>query len=143
MGRDPHDAGPDGDPLTEAWPEDERTGDEAWEFDADGYLRDVSATHRAAYGPPPRPGVPLPVMDVPTVKGRRVVLMTAAGPIYDHRAASEVYTDESGSWITVATERAWYVWQASDQRERPELGPPGSRAWAAVNVYVEVYADGP
>ena len=116
------------------------SSDEVWQFDADGYLRDVSGARRAAHGPPPRPGVPVPAMDLPTVRGRRVVLMTSAGPIYDHRAAGEVYTDDSGTWVTVATEAAWYAWQDSDPDLRPELGPPGSRAWAAVNVYVEVYA---
>lgn len=114
--------------------------DEVWAFDADGYLRDLSGARRKSYGSPPRPGRPLPVLDVPVVLGRRVVLMTAEGPIYDHRAVSEVYQDDSGTWINVATEEAWYAWRAADPETRPALGPPGARAWAAVNVYAEVYA---
>lgn len=112
----------------------------AW--DADGRLRVLGGgPGRKRHDPPPRPGKPVPVEDLPTVKGRRVILMTPAGPVYDHRAATDVYSDESGTWINVCTEEAWYIWRARAQETRPPLGPEGSVVWAVCNVYAEVYTD--
>lgn len=75
-------------------------------------------------------------MDVPTVDGQRVVLMTPAGPLYDYRAASEVFSDDSGTWIKVVQEWRWYAWREMPDAVRPS-SCPRSRAWSTTNVWVE------
>src|SRR5687767_1086881 len=83
-------------------------GSELKDFAADGrgVVHDLSSARRKAFGQPP-PVLAIPVVDVPSVLGRRVVCVNEHGPIYDRRAASEVFTDDSGSWIKVVEEWRW------------------------------------
>jgi hypothetical protein len=72
------------------------------------------------------------------VSGRRVILDTRDGHIRDMRAVSELVP--SDEWpacpggIRIATEAAWYAWQAAGS---PGDFPPGSAVWPATMVYVE------
>lgn len=86
--------------------------------------------------PPPPPLTPRHVLDVPSVIGRRLILMTPTGPKRDFRAASDVIVDESGSHVRVVEEWRWYRWLAMPEDTRPEACPR-ARAWSATNVWVE------
>ena len=90
---------------------------------------------RESFGIPPTRR-PQHVMDVPSVEGRRVILMTPAGPLYDYRAASEVFTDDSGSWIKIVQEWRWYAWREMPEASRPEACPR-ARAWSTTNVWLD------
>lgn len=113
--------------------------DDAWAtayIDDDGRLRDLSDVRRESYGPPPPPNIPRHVTDVASVNGRRLILMTADGPVHDARAVSEVWSDAAGQWITVAEEWRWYVWAHSSERSR-SASCPRSVAHPVLNVWVE------
>lgn len=110
--------------------------------DADGVPRDVTSARRRFYGPPPPPRPPQHVLDVPTVLGRRLILMYDDGPVHDVRAASEVWTDDSGTWIKVVEEWRWYAYLESDPTTRPP-SCPRAIAWATTNVWVESGPDTP
>lgn len=66
------------------------------------------------FGVPPA-RTPVPVEDVPAVRGKRVILSTPEGFIYDVRAASEVLRDEKGAFVWVVSEVAWYRWMLTSQ----------------------------
>ena len=92
---------------------------------------------RASFGRPPA-RVPVPVTDVPTVRGKRVILSHAEyGFIYDMRATSEVEQYADGPYVRVISEAKWYAWLAEDETTRAPQGPRGAVAWAASLVYVE------
>lgn len=97
--------------------------------------RDDIEMQRRRYPPPP-PLTPRHVLDVPSVIGRRLILMTPDGPKRDYRAASDVIIDDSGSHIRVVEEWRWYAWLAMDESTRP-ASCPRARAWSATNVWVE------
>jgi hypothetical protein len=103
--------------------------------DGRGVIHDVTSSRRKVYPQPP-PIAPVPVVDVPSVLGRRVICVNERGPIYDLRASSEVFTDDSGSWIRVVSERRWYAW-LDEARESRGSSCPRSIAWAATNVWLE------
>jgi hypothetical protein len=86
--------------------------------------------------PPPPPTTPRHVLDVPTVIGQRLILMTPNGPLRDYRAASEVIIDDSGSWIRVVAEHRWYAWLETPEDTRPP-SCPRAKAWSTTNVWVE------
>jgi hypothetical protein len=104
--------------------------------DGRGVARDAAGARRKSYGPPPDKGPPPHVLDVPAVTGRRLILMTENGPIYDCRAASEVFADESGTWIKVVEEWRWYAWREMPEPTRPP-SCPRARAWSTTNIWVE------
>lgn len=59
--------------------------------------------------PPPRQ--PRPAAEEPALRGKRVILSTPEGFVYDMRAVSEVYLNESGrEVIDIVTEEAYYRW---------------------------------
>lgn len=105
-------------------------------IDDDGRLRDLTDVRRKSYGPPPPPRAPRHVTDAASVKGRRLILMKADGPVYDVRAASEVWSDDAGQWIAVVEEWRWYAWVQADLESRP-ASCPRSVAHPVVNVWVE------
>jgi len=105
-------------------------------IDNDGVLRDLSDPRRVSYGRPPVPRGPLHVTDVPTAIGRRLVLMTNDGPIIDLRAASDVWADDAGQWISIAEEWRWYAWQQIPVESRPPRCPR-TIAHPVINVWVE------
>lgn len=104
-------------------------------FDGHGLLHDVSSARRKQY-PQPAPVVAIPVVDVATVYGRRVVHQKEDGPVYDLRAVSEVFTDAAGTWIKVVPEWRWYAWIATPEDKRPETCPRAT-ALPTLNVWVE------
>jgi len=73
---------------------------------------------------------------VAKVNGRRLILMTAEGPVCDVRATSEVWSDDAGQWIAIAEEWRWYAWLHTTAQARPS-GCPRSIAHPTVNVWVE------
>lgn len=110
--------------------------------DGHGVPRDVTSARRRFYGPPPPPRPARHVLDLPSVLGRRLILVYEQGPVYDVRAASEVWTDESGSWVKVVDEWRWYAYLEADPAARPS-SCPRAVAWATTNVWVEADPDRP
>jgi hypothetical protein len=85
-------------------------------------------TERAArrypyFGVPPA-RQPRPAADEPTLKGKRVVLSTPEGFVYDMRAASEIYRDgDSTRIVDIVAEGAWYRWMYTGDRPTPQPYP--------------------
>lgn len=106
-------------------------------IDGETVLVDLSSFERKFYGPPP-PVDAVPVVDVPSVYGRRLVHMRPEGPVYDLRAVSEVFTDSSGSYVMQVREWQWYAWLNQPDSERTPRCPKAV-ALPALNVWVEQY----
>lgn len=102
----------------------------------DDFAEERPGPRRPKFGNPPPTRRPVHVLDAPTVEGRRVILMTPDGPLYDYRAASEVFSDDAGTWIKVVQEWRWYAWQEMPAATRPATCPR-ARAWSTTNVWVE------
>lgn len=59
-------------------------------------------------------------MKEPTLRGKRVILSTPEGFVYDMRAATDAYLDADGqSRVDVVSEEHWYRWMFTD--EPPQL----------------------
>ncbi len=70
--------------------------------------------------PPTRP--PRPAMKEPALRGKRVILSTPEGFVYDMRAAAEAYLGEDGqSYVDIVSEEHWYRWMFTDRP--PEVEP--------------------
>jgi hypothetical protein len=100
--------------VSERIPREGETRDELdWDslaFDPSGELRDLSNTQRVFWGPPPPAPAPVHVTELESVLGRRLILVQESGPVYDLCAASEVWTDDSGSWIKIVEDWRWHTW---------------------------------
>jgi hypothetical protein len=84
--------------------------------------RDVFGRLVSLDGPPRR--VPIPVRDMPTVTGRRVVLAEPARPLRDLRAVTEVYQSSDGDvCVRVCSELEWYRWGWNGQLPRTREVP--------------------
>ena len=82
------------------------------------------------FGEPP-PRIPRPSATVPTLRGKRVILSTPEGFVYDMRAVSERYVDASGlAVIDILSDDDYYRLMYLGQRAEPA-------AWAAHLVWVE------
>lgn len=78
------------------------------------------------FGVPPA-RQPRPALTEPALTGKRVILSTPEGFVYDMRAASEVLTDGTGSaTIMIATEIDWFG-----------PGDAATERWPAHLVWVE------
>lgn len=72
------------------------------------------------FGVPPA-RQPRPAASEPTLTGKRVVLSTPEGFVYDMRAASEIYTDGAGGAVVdVVGERAWFTGSPSERATWPQ-----------------------
>jgi hypothetical protein len=70
--------------------------------------------------PPTRP--PRPATDEPALRGKRVILSTPEGFVYDMRAASQVFRDGQGrQCVDIVSEEHWYRWMFT--RELPIREP--------------------
>jgi len=88
------------------------------------------ASDAPLFGVPPARH-PVPVDQMPAVRGKRVVLSTQEGFVYDMRASSEVYVDESGRHVVdVVSEEDWYRWMLTG--EAPQVA-----RWNTGHVWVE------
>lgn len=67
--------------------------------------------------PPTRP--PRPASEVKALRGKRVILSTPEGFIYDMRAASDARKEGGRLVVDIVTEEDWYRWML--QRCRPEV----------------------
>jgi hypothetical protein len=62
------------------------------------------------FGVPPA-RQPRPAAEEPALPGKRVVLSTPEGFVYDMRAASRIYTDGRGREVVdIVTEEAYFRW---------------------------------
>lgn len=67
---------------------------------------------------------PRPAEDEPTLHGKRVILSTPDGFVYDMRAVSHVYPDAAGrSQVDVVSEQDYYAWMLTDHVPKPVAYP--------------------
>jgi hypothetical protein len=82
------------------------------------------------FGEPPA-RKPRPAMREPALRGKRVILSTGEGFVYDMRAATEVYLDdERNPTVDIVSEEHWYRWMFTHQ-------PPVRVAYPLHHVWVE------
>jgi hypothetical protein len=127
--------------VSDPGPAHEPAGDEVdWDslaFDPSGELRDLSNTQRVFWGPPPPAPAPVHVTEPESVIGRRLILVQERGPVYDLCAASEVWTDGSGSWIKIVEDWRWHTWANTPAYRDRTPQCPRAVAHPTVNVWVE------
>ena len=77
--------------------------------------------------PPTKP--PRPARTVPALRGKRVILSTPEGFVYDMRAVSAVYPDGHGQdVIDIVSEQDYFQWMFLERR--PETQPfPARLVW--------------
>lgn len=91
----------------------------------------TSEPRRYPYFGVPPPREPRPAADEPALHGKRVILSTPEGFVYDMRAVSRIYKDGDGrSFIDILTEVDYYSWMLT--KVKPETTP-----YAAHLVWVE------
>ena len=72
------------------------------------------------FGQPPA-RKPRPASDEPALRGKRVVLSTPEGFVYDMRAVSECYLDGRGrDVIDIMTEQDFFKWMWTGETARTE-----------------------
>jgi len=81
------------------------------------------------FGVPPA-RQPRPASCVPTLRGKRVVLSTPEGFVYDMRAISELQRGPSGEEVVIVSEEDYYRWMFTHQ-------PPRSKSFPAHLVWIE------
>lgn len=106
------------------------------QFDAFGHLVDLDEMELERYPAPPAVRW-VPVDDLPYVQGMRVAINSRKGPVYDLRAATEVFSDDSGRFVNVVEEWRFFAWHQIPVAERPPLVPrstclPTRLVWAEV-----------
>lgn len=75
------------------------------------------------FGVPPT-RTPRPVVDEPALTGKRVILSTPEGFVYDMRAVSEVRTDgEGGVVVDILSEANFYERRFTGRRAEPVIWP--------------------
>jgi hypothetical protein len=75
------------------------------------------------FGAPPA-RVPLRAKDVPALRGKRVILSTAEGFVYDMRAVSQIQRDRDGRDIVdIATEEGYFRWMFTGERPATTIYP--------------------
>ncbi len=92
-------------------------------------MAETERTRYPYFGVPPA-RQPRPATVEPALTGKRVVLSTPEGFVYDMRAAGEVRTDgQGGAVVDIVTERQWFEADAVS-RAQPV-------SWPAHLVWVE------
>lgn len=75
------------------------------------------------FGVPPA-RQPRPAADEPALRGKRVILSTPEGFVYDMRAVSSIYVDSTGlPTVDIATEEDYYRWMLLQETPRPSSYP--------------------
>ena len=82
------------------------------------------------FGKPPA-REPRPAVEVPALRGKRVILSTPDGFVYDMRAISQIHRDRDGrEVIDIASEEHYFRWMFTDV-------PPSPSAYPKELVWVE------
>ena len=77
------------------------------------------------FGAPP-PREPRPASSVKSLTGKRVILSTPTGFVYDMRAISSVHPDVNGDEVVeVVTEEGYFRWMFTGDRPTSEAFPAG------------------
>lgn len=71
--------------------------------------------------PPTRP--PKPARDVPALRGKRVILSTPEGFIYDMRAATNIEQQGGRATVEIVSDIGWYRWMLVGQQPHTEPYP--------------------
>lgn len=91
----------------------------------------MNETPRYPYFGQPPARQPRPASDVPTLRGKRVVLSLPDGFVYDVRAVSEVYKGGNGrAVVDVVSEEDYFRWMFTHSA-------PASQAYPSNLVWVE------
>jgi len=91
----------------------------------------VSDEARYPYFGKPPPREPRPASEVPALRGKRVILSTPDGFVYDMRAISQIHRDGEGrEIIDIASEEHYFRWMFT------QAAPP-TEAFPAHLVWVE------
>lgn len=87
-------------------------------------------TKHPYFGVPPT-RAPQPASNVKTIRGKRVILSTPEGFVYDMRAVSEcqVGVDDS-EFVDIVSEEDYYRWMLTRHRTAPE-------SWAVGLIWIE------
>ena len=92
-------------------------------------MTETAAAYPFFGAPPARQ--PRPVVDEPALPGKRAILSTAAGFVYDMRAVSRAYLDDKRRLVVdIVSEEDYYRWMLG-------LGAPCPTAYPARLVWVE------
>ncbi len=108
-----------------------------YQFDAYGRFVDLDEMELERYPAPP-PVRWVPVDDLGSIQGMRIATNNRKGPQYNLRAATDVITDDTGSYVYVVAEWRWYFWQELPEDSRPER-VPRAIAYPSYMVWAEVY----
>jgi hypothetical protein len=82
------------------------------------------------FGEPPARN-PRSALNGPALVGKRVILSTPEGFVYDMRAVSRIYQDADGREIVdIVSEEDYYRWMFTEQ-------PPSTERFPALLVWVE------
>lgn len=81
------------------------------------------------FGEPPT-RAPRSAMSEPALRGKRVILSTPEGFVYDMRAATERYLGEGQAYVDIVSEEHWYRWMFTHE-------PPQVEAYPVHLVWVE------
>lgn len=93
-------------------------------------MRSTDETRLPFFGAPPARR-PRPARDEPSLRGKRVVLSTPTGFVYDMRAASDARPGRDGDIVVdIVTEEGYFAWMFVGDR-------PPSRTFPASLVWVE------
>lgn len=106
------------------------------QFDAFGRFVDLDEMEIERYPAPP-PVRWVPVDDLPYVQGMRVAVTSRRGPQYDLRAATEVFSDDTGRYVNVVEEWRFFAYYQAPAEGRPPVVPraaclPTRLVWAGV-----------
>lgn len=127
---------PDDDELRTLLGEEVAAAFEDLALDGHGTLRDITDWRIKRAGPPPDIRL-VRVEDVGQVMGRRLIYVDPdEGPVYNHRAASEVFTDSEGQWVKIVEEWRYFAWLALPEGKRPPICPR-SKVYSLVNLWVD------
>lgn len=81
-------------------------------------------TERLPYFGAPPARAPRPAASGPTLRGKRVVLSTPEGFVYDMRAITEVYSDaKKRPVVGIATEEGYFRWMFTGRIPESEEFP--------------------
>lgn len=87
-----------------------------------------SAERLPYFGAPPS-RTPRPARSVPALRGKRVVLSTPDGFVYDMRAISDIHPDATGQEVVdIASEEGYFRWMFIHSAP-PTQGYPAKLVW--------------
>lgn len=86
-------------------------------------MQEQSPERYPFFGKPPT-REPRPATTVPALRGKRVILSTPLGFVYDMRAISSIRSDSNSHGVVeIVSEEDYYRWMYTQERPRSETYP--------------------